>query len=55
MGPAQQDVSKLLRGHFEGFSLQRLFDFACKLGNDIEINIRLTRRDADIGRVSLRT
>jgi predicted XRE-type DNA-binding protein len=37
---AQPDVSNLLRGRLTGFSLERLFGFANKLGNDIEIKVK---------------
>ena len=42
---AQPDVSNLLRGRLRGFSLERLFDFARMLGNDIEITVRRPRRE----------
>jgi predicted XRE-type DNA-binding protein len=40
MGLRQPDVSKLLRGRFEGFSLERLLYFVRALGSDIEIKIK---------------
>jgi predicted XRE-type DNA-binding protein len=40
MGLRQPDVSKLLRGRFEGFSLERLLNFVRALGSDIEIKIK---------------
>ena len=40
MGLRQPDVSKLLRGRLEGFSLERLLCFVRALGSDIEITIR---------------
>ena len=43
MGLRQPDVSKLLRGRFEGFSLERLLYFVRSLGSDIEIKIRPTK------------
>jgi predicted XRE-type DNA-binding protein len=36
MGIRQPDVSKLLRGRFAGFSLERLLGFVRALGSDIE-------------------
>ncbi|WP_424631667.1 XRE family transcriptional regulator [Bradyrhizobium sp. SYSU BS000235] len=36
----QPDVSKLLRGRFEGFSLERLLCFVRALGSDVEIKIK---------------
>jgi predicted XRE-type DNA-binding protein len=37
---AQPDVSKLLRGDFDGFSLERLFMLTRRLGSDLEITIK---------------
>ena len=39
LGIAQPKVSRLLRGYFENFSLERLFRFLNKLGQDIRISI----------------
>ena len=39
LGIAQPKVSRLLRGYFESFSLERLFLFLNKLGQDICISI----------------
>jgi predicted XRE-type DNA-binding protein len=49
MGISQPDVSKLLRGRFEGFSLERLLGFVRALGSDVEIKVK--RRGE--GRLSL--
>lgn len=40
MGLKQPDVSKLLRGRFEGFSLERLFSFVRAFGSDVEIKVK---------------
>jgi predicted XRE-type DNA-binding protein len=58
MGLRQPDVSKLLRGGFDGFSLERLLNFVRALGADIEIKIktgksRQSRRSNHEGRISL--
>jgi predicted XRE-type DNA-binding protein len=39
----QPDVSKLLRGNFDGFSLERLLLLVRLLGSDIEIKIKPAR------------
>lgn len=44
IGLRQPDVSKLLRGRFEGFSLERLLNFVSALGSDIEIKIKPSKR-----------
>ncbi len=38
-GLSQPDVSKLLRGNFAGYTLDRLFSFLRALGNDVRIHI----------------
>lgn len=40
MGLAQPDVSKLLRGRLDGFSLGRLLSFVRALGSDVEITLK---------------
>jgi predicted XRE-type DNA-binding protein len=40
LGIEQPDVSKLLRGHFRQFSVERLMRFLVALGQDVEIVVR---------------
>ena len=40
MGISQPDVSKMLRGLFRGFSLERLLVFLAALGQDVTIDVR---------------
>jgi predicted XRE-type DNA-binding protein len=40
IGIHQPDLSKLLRGHFDGFSLERLFVLMQRLGSDLEIKVK---------------
>jgi helix-turn-helix protein len=47
-------VSNLLRGRFEGFSLERLLGFVRALGADVEIKVKRRReREHGEGRLSL--
>ena len=46
IGIAQPDVSRLMRGHFEGFSYERLFDLLNALGE----NVRVVVSDAKSGK-----
>jgi predicted XRE-type DNA-binding protein len=39
MGLAQPDVSKLTRGHFSGFSYERIFGFLTALGENVTIRV----------------
>jgi predicted XRE-type DNA-binding protein len=41
MGIAQPDVSRILKGRLNGFSLERLLDFFTALGGDVEIKLKL--------------
>ena len=54
MGISQPDVSNLLRGRFEGFSLERLLGFVRALGSDVEIKVK-RRPQGEEGRLSLVT
>jgi predicted XRE-type DNA-binding protein len=53
LGIAQPDLSKMLRGHMRGYSLERLLNFVRALGNDIEINVKPTAANQE-GRTSLK-
>jgi len=52
LGLAQPDVSRLLRGDFREYSMERLFRLLTALGRDVEIVIRQTIRKR-AGRVSV--
>lgn len=39
IGVTQPDVSKILRGNFEGFSLERLLSFLMALGHNVKMCI----------------
>ncbi len=40
LGIDQPKVSKLLRGHFSEYSVERLMRFLTRLGYDVEINVK---------------
>lgn len=44
LGIDQPDVSKMLRGHFRQFSVERLMRFLVALGQDVEIVVRPAAR-----------
>ncbi len=33
------EVSKLIRGHFDEYSIEKLLEFLAALGNDVEIRV----------------
>ena len=43
LGLSQPDVSRLLRGHFREYSVERLLRLLLALGRDVEIVIRKSR------------
>lgn len=45
LGAAQPDVSNILRGRLRNYSIERLFDYARILGNDIDITVRRPSRE----------
>ncbi len=53
MGIAQPDVSQLLRGRFEGFSLERLLGFLMKLGHNVTIGVEPANENAPEGHLTL--
>ena len=48
-GVKQPDVSKMLRGDFRQFSVERLMRFLVALGQDVEIVIRPSHRKGSAG------
>ena len=52
LGLSQPDVSKLLRGNFAGYTLDRLFSFLRALGSDVKIQIVPTK-DNRAGQIEL--
>ena len=52
LGLSQPDVSRLLRGSFEEFSMERLLRLLTALGHDVEIVIREPRSQRQ-GRLSV--
>jgi predicted XRE-type DNA-binding protein len=53
IGIAQPDLSKILRGNFSGFSLERLLSALRHLGSDVEIKIKARPDSKHEGRLSL--
>ena len=44
LGISQPDVSRMLKGHFKQFALERLLSFLTALGHDVEIRVGRPRR-----------
>ncbi len=53
LGVDQPKISRLLRGDFKGFSMQRLMTMLTHLGRDIEIVVGPMRRSSRKGRITV--
>ena len=53
LGLTQPKLSRLLRGHFHGFSERRLIDCLTRLGRDVQIVVREKPRSRTAGRLSV--
>lgn len=51
IGISQGDLSKVLRGHFRGYSVEKLMTALTKLGQDVTIGVRAAKRRT--GRVAV--
>jgi len=49
IGVKQPDLSKILHGHFQGFSLERLMRMLTAFDQDVEITVRPRRRKSKVG------
>ena len=47
IGIAQPDLSRLMRGHFEGFSYDRLFDILNALGENVRVVVSDAKSSKD--------
>lgn len=53
LGVKQPDVSKMLRGDFRQFSVERLLNFLVALGHDVEIVVKPHRSKGDSAQLSV--
>ena len=51
MGISQPEVSRLFKGHFREYSVERLMGFLTALGRDVEITVRPRRPAGKAGRI----
>jgi len=51
VGVKQPDLSKILRGHFHGFSVERLMRMLTAFNQDVEITTRPHRKAGEAGRI----
>lgn len=53
IGISQPDVSKMLKGQFRPFSVERLLRFLNALGQDVEISVKASGRRRARGKLSV--
>ena len=53
MGIAQPDVSRMLRGDFRQYSVERLMQFLTHFDRDVEIVIKPHQTPGQMGRVTI--
>lgn len=53
MGITQPEVSRLFRGNFREYSVERLMDFLTRFGRDVEIVVKPRRKAGKQGRIRL--
>jgi len=54
MGIDQPRVSKLIRGYFDEYSVERLLEFLTALGNDVEIRVSRGHAKSKRGHIRVR-
>jgi len=52
MGISQPEVSRLFKGHFREYSIERLMGFLTAFDRDVEIVVRPHKRAGKIGRIT---
>lgn len=52
MGISQPEVSRLFKGHFREYSIERLMGFLTTFDRDVEIVVRPHKRAGKIGRIT---
>jgi predicted XRE-type DNA-binding protein len=53
MGLSQPDVSKMLRGHFHLYSIERLMHILTKLGQNVRIEVTEPARPRKTGKITV--
>ncbi len=53
LGLTQPKVSRMLKGQFRGISERRLLDCLTRLGRDVEIVVKATRRNRETGHLTV--
>ena len=54
LGISQPEVSRMFKGHFREYSIERLMEFLTGFGRDVEIVVRPRRVSGKPGRITFR-
>jgi predicted XRE-type DNA-binding protein len=54
MGITQPEVSRLFKGHFREYSVERLMEFLTKFDRDVEIVVKAREKDGPRGHITFR-
>jgi predicted XRE-type DNA-binding protein len=52
LGISQPEVSRLFKGHFREYSIERLMGFLTSFDRDVEIVVRPRRKSGKLGRIT---
>lgn len=52
LGVSQPEVSRMFRGHFREYSIERLMEFVTSFDRDVEIVVRPHRKSGKAGRIT---
>jgi predicted XRE-type DNA-binding protein len=55
LGISQPEVSRMFKGHFREYSIERLMAFLASFGRDIEIVVRPRSKSGKVGRITFKS
>jgi predicted XRE-type DNA-binding protein len=55
LGISQPEVSRMFKGHFREYSIERLMGFLTNFDRDVEIVVRPRKRSGKAGRITFRS
>ena|SRR5579885_466546 len=54
LGISQPEVSRMFKGHFREYSIERLMEFLTNFDRDVEIGVRPRKKSGKAGRITFR-
>lgn len=55
LGISQPEVSRLFKGHFREYSIERLMEFLTGFDRDVDIVARPRRKSGEVGRIAFKS